>query len=118
MILKINNEEIELDFDVYDVDTSEKYEDALKEVIQGNESLEDNASTSQIIREQCKLVFKFFNDIFGEGTDKDVFGDKVNLRICLDALEQVIANANTQVEGMKNRVNKYSPNRAQRRKKM
>ena len=41
---------------------------------------------SDYIKGYCRAVFSFFNAVFGEGTDKKMFGDKTNMRICDDAI--------------------------------
>ena len=116
--MKINNVELE-DVDIFDVDTAEKYEEAVKKVQKESEEskqLED-ISLSAMIRKQCNAVFDCFNTIFGEGTDKKVFGQKVNLMTCLKAFEELIVNVNEQKQELEKLTDKYSPNRAQKRAK-
>jgi hypothetical protein len=116
--MKINNVELE-DIDIMDADTAEKYEEAIKKV--QKESQESNElkdlNLSDVIRKQCNMVFDCFNSIFGEGTDKKVFGYKVNLITCLKAFEELIEYANEQKKELEKLTSKYSPNRAQRRDK-
>jgi hypothetical protein len=116
--MKINNVELE-DVDIFDVDTAEKYEEAVKKVQEeaAASKLIEDISLSAMIRKQCNAVFNCFNTIFGEGTDKTVFGDKVNLMICLKAFEELIVNVNEQKKELEKLTSKYSPNRAQRRDK-
>ncbi|MFR5470381.1 MAG: DUF6673 family protein [Romboutsia sp.] len=117
MKVKVNDRETELEFCVYDPDVMEKYENALEVAIEETTFDEDSdLKLSEKIRIQCKSVFKFFNSIFGEGTDKKVFGEKVNLKDCLSAFQQVIAEAAKEDEELANSIGKYTPNRAQRRK--
>jgi len=114
--LKINNVELE-DMDIMDADVAEKYEIALGNVqavakeIKGTEGI----SLSSTIRRQCNTVFDFFNAICGEGTDKKIFGTKVNLMTCLKAFEEAIEYVNEQKKQIETLTNKYSPNRAQKR---
>lgn len=113
--MKING--IELDnLDIYDADVSEKYEKALDAVIKNSENVQ-GLKTSAIIRVQCECVFDFFNTMFGEGTDKKIFGDKVNLITCMKAFEELVEQVNVQKGEVEKMASKYSPNRAQRRKK-
>ena len=114
--MKINNVDLE-DLDIYDVDTAEKYEIAVKKVqeeAEESKKLEDTG-LSAMIRMQCNAVFNCFNTIFGEGTDKKIFGAKVNLMTCLKAFEELIENVNEQKKELEKLSNKYSPNRAQKR---
>jgi len=113
--MKINNVELE-DIDILDADTAEKYEDSL-EVVAGIAKKVEGMKASQSIRTQCNTIFEFFNTLFGEGTDKKIFGDKVNLGTCMKAFEELVVTVNTQKEDIEKLVNKYSPNRAQKRAK-
>lgn len=113
--MKINNVELE-DIDILDADIAEKYEGALGEVEGISEKVEGMKS-SQSIRFQCAAIFGVFNTLFGAGTDKKVFGDKVNLLICLKAFEELITVVNSKKEEVQKLANKYSPNRASRRAK-
>ncbi|MCB2308823.1 AP endonuclease [Clostridium estertheticum] len=111
----INNVELE-DIDILDADIAEKYEDALSVVDNISEKVKD-MGISQSIRTQCTAIFDVFNTLFGEGTDKKVFGDKSNLLICLKAFEELVIVTNSQREDVVKFANKYSPNRASRRTK-
>jgi len=113
-MLKIND--VELEFDLLDADTADSYEEALK--------LTDNIvdkvkglAAGESIRKQCQIIFDVFNTIFGEGTDRKIFGGKTNLRSCLEAFEKLVSNADEQKEELDKKYSKYSPNRAQKRAK-
>ena len=111
----INNVDL-IDIDIFDADTAEKYEDALKEVEAVTETVKD-MKLSDSVKAQCNSIFKVFNILFGEGTDKKVFGDKVNLLVCIKAFGELVEQVNKQKSAMEEIADKYSPNRAQRRKK-
>lgn len=113
-MIKING--VELEFDLLDADTAEKYDESLKEVSDIKEKVK-GMSTGESIRCQCNIVFSVFNTIFGEGTDRKVFGDKAHLGKCLDGFEALVTEANKQAEDMGKKYSKYTPNRAQRRGK-
>ena len=72
---------------------------------------------AESIRIQCNAIFKIFNNLFGEGTDKKVFGNKVNLLTCLKAFDELVTQVNASNEEIEKIANKYSTNRAARRKK-
>ena len=55
--------------------------------------------------------------MFGEGADKKVFGNKVNLMTCMKSFEEVVLKINEQKKEIERLSNKYSPNRAARRSK-
>ena len=111
--MKINGVELE-DIDVFDADIAERYENALEKVVEDNKNV-DGIKVSIIIRQQCNAVFKLFNTMFGEGTDKKVFGDKVNIVTCLKAFEELVEQVNIQKQEVEKMASKYSPNRAARR---
>lgn len=102
------------ELDIFDADVAEKYEDCLNEVEKPVKH--EGLKTSSVIRKQCNVVFDFFNTMFGEGTDKKVFGNKTNIRVCLEAFASLIEQVNSQKEEVDKLTAKYAPNRAQRRK--
>lgn len=110
----INGVELQ-DLDIYDVEVAEKFDKELKVVAGVGEKLE-GLSTPEVIRVQCTAIFKFFNEMFGEETDKKIFGDKVNLVTCLKALDEFVSQVREQRGRIEEISNKYSPNRAARRK--
>lgn len=113
----INGVELE-DIDIYDLEVAEKYDkvlENLKEIEQNNNST--NMSMVDTIKIQCNAIFDVFNLMFGEGTDKKVFGSKVNLLVCMEAFEELVSQMNDKKAEMEKITNKYSTNRANRRSK-
>jgi len=113
--MKINNVELE-DIDIYDLEVAEKYDKAIKG-IQNIEEKSKNMGLADGIRTQCNAIFGVFNEIFGEGTDKKVFGNRVNLMTCLNAFEELVKHMNAQKDELEKFASKYSTNRASRRNK-
>jgi len=113
--MKINNVELE-DIDILDADEAEKFENAIESVQEIENKLE-GLKQSETIRIMCTAIFDVFNTLFGEGTDRKVFGDRVNLMICLKAFEELITQVKSKNEEIEKMASKYSPNRASRRKK-
>ena len=114
-MIKVNGFELE-DLDIYDLEVAEKVDKELKKVDEVANSLEGLAMPD-IIRTQCNAIFDLFNNLYGKDTDKKIFGEKVNLVICLKALDDFVSemrNRNKEIEKISN---KYSPNRAARRNK-
>lgn len=90
----INNVELP-DIDVSDALVMENYEAAHDKVAEKMNNLDINGKRrSELIRIQCEAVFEFFEDVFGEGAAKKVFGDSVNLTTCLNAYEAVVVEVN------------------------
>lgn len=113
--MKINGVELE-DLDILDLEVAEKFEKTLKNV-EGIDGKVKGMTVAESIRTQCNAIFNVFNELFGKGTDKKVFGDKVNLLTCLKAFEELITTVNSKNEEVEKLSKKYSPNRAQRRAK-
>lgn len=111
----INGVELE-DIDIYDLEVAEKYDKVLKNIDIVKEDIK-GMSNVEGIRTLCNAIFEVFNTMFGEGTDKKIFGNKVNLITCIKALEEFVMQINEQKKEIEKLSNKYSPNRAQRRAK-
>lgn len=75
------------DIDVADADVMELFESECEKIKQGVDFT--GLSRSQAIRKQCTMVFECFNNLFGEGTAKKLFGDKTNLVECVSAFEEL-----------------------------
>lgn len=112
-MLKIND--VELELDLMDADMAEKYEKAYRKMQRDVVNIPKNLSLAESIRKQCKLIFNFFDEVFGEGTSEKIFGNKTNLRECVKAVETIIDHVNKDAEEANNIINKYSPNRVSRR---
>lgn len=111
----VNNVEL-ADLDLMDLEVAEKYEKALNDIQKLGENVQ-GLSMVESIRTQCGAIFDVFNTMFGEGTDKKVFGDKVNLLTCIKAFEELVNQMNYNKAEIERITNKYSPNRAARRSK-
>ena len=113
--MKINGVELE-DIDIYDLETAEKYEESMASFTEIGDKVK-GLGDAEGIRVTCNGVFDVFNKMFGEGTDKKIFGDKVNLLTCIKAFEEFQLQINDQKKEIEKIANKYSPNRAARRSK-
>lgn len=87
--------DMDLDFDIFDADDAEAYEAAAKEV--GKKSAtKPGESLADTIRRQCWAVFGFFDELFGEGFHKELFGERTNLKECLIVFREFIEAVNAQ----------------------
>ena len=93
-----------------------KYEKVLDDVVSKMKDI-TATKTSGVIRIQCQAIFEVFNDLCGEGTDKKIFGDKVNLVTCMKAFAELVEYASEQKGEVEKLISKYTPNRLQRRNK-
>lgn len=109
----INNVELP-DIDFLDADVMEKYETALDDL--KNLSNSEAKSAGEQIREQCHAVFDVFNRLWGEGTDKLVFGERTNIGICLNAFKELVKESQRQSTLLKDIASELIPtNRETRR---
>ncbi|KHO39078.1 AP endonuclease [Clostridium tetani] len=113
--MKINGVELP-DLDILDLEVAEKFEKTLKSVENISEKIK-GMTVTESIKTQCNAIFNVFNELFGEGTDKKIFEDKVNLLTCLKAFEELVIQVNETSQEVEKLVKKYSPNRAARRSK-
>ena len=114
--MKIKN--IEVNFDFLDADDMEKFENEAKKVIEECEKGETSGlSYSQVIREQCRIINNFFDNVFGEGISEKLFGNKNNLREHTDAFEEIVKEKENQQQSFATSLSRYQPNRETRRSK-
>lgn len=115
-MLEING--VELEFDILDADIAQRYSVAGEELQARLQELDfETLSNAEAIRQECLIVFDYFDEIFGEGTAKAIFKERTNLGKCLDAMDQLTENAAAQRKAFQEKMAKYKSNRAQRRSK-
>ena len=87
--MKINDVELRADF--YDANTMDKFQAAMKAVVDGAARIEADEAmgAGDQIREQCALIFECFDTIYGQGTSQAIFGDRTNLKECFSAFIQL-----------------------------
>ena len=86
--MKINNVELQ-DLDFMDAEVMERFEELQDEYNNKLQDKPDFEKTSELIRYHCEIVFDLFNGLFGDGTDKKVFGNKTNLLTCTKAVDEL-----------------------------
>lgn len=107
----------ELEYDFFDADQLELYERENKKVAEdiGDMGQYEGKSTADAIRMQCRIVGKFFDAVFGEGTAKKLFRGKANILEHMEAFGTVAQGANSARAEFEAIEDKYAPNRAERR---
>lgn len=105
--------------DMQDVDTLEAYEKAFKDMEVREKALPKDGPASQRVRAYCVMFRELFNRIFGDGADVKIFGEKNNAchmtEVYESFLEFVTAQTAEVAEVQARVVNRFTPNRAQRR---
>lgn len=111
--------DMELDFDIFDAETADLYEDAVKTA--RDEAVKKAGETlGDAIRRQCNAVFNFFDTIFGEGFHKELFGPRTNLMECIGTFRDFIKAVDEQKAALDTMMKEVeadtaAPNRAARR---
>ena len=110
--MKINGVELEINF--LDADFMEKIENCCRKVSEKTEKAKTelkDLTLSQQIKEECKIIKDFFDEVFGEGTSDKVFKGKNDLMLCLSAFQDLV-NAKAKMQNEMNSLfAKYSPDR-------
>lgn len=125
--MKILGKEIEFDF--FDADEMEKWDKYTEKMKADKDKLNfKNMKQSEFIRKFCTIVEECFDNIFGEGTSKELFQGKQNFRLCVNAYKDLVKARREQDKEIANEMNdlqaelkeiekEYTPNRATRRAK-
>ncbi|MGL5330438.1 MAG: DUF6673 family protein [Peptostreptococcaceae bacterium] len=112
---------VELEFDFYDADQMEILENALEEFGKKMESADRGVKQSVMIRNMCQATIDLLDEVFGEGTSNDVFGEETNFKKSMQVFKELtnerlrqIEEVNKELEDMSN-INVTRMNREQRR---
>ena len=107
------------ELDMQDVDTVEKYEDAFATLSKEELALPKEGKNSTRVRAYCKMFRNLMDNLFGEGANIEIFGEKDNSRAVTEIYDkflEFIVKQQTEFSNLQNKIqSKYSPNRAQRR---
>lgn len=114
--MKIKN--VEVNFDFLDADDMERFENEARRVKSECEKQQTQSMLySEVIRRECTIIDSFFNNVFGEGTSQKIFNGKMNLMEHINVFQDIVNEKIRAQEDMKNTLNRYMPNREQRRHK-
>lgn len=112
---KINN--LELEFDIFDLENSEKYEKAFEEMIAEEKAIKRDGKMSEFIRSYCDMYYHLFENLFGKET-----ADKMCKRYNSNEWEHVygsfldyIQSQNNEAQKVRASIVNRSANRATRR---
>lgn len=111
--------DIELDFDIFDADTADAYEEAVRET-QAMAVKKEGETLGTSIRRQCGAVFTFFDSLFGDGFHKELFGERTNLLECIGIFREFVQAVDEQKKALDTMMaevgaGRGAPNRAARR---
>lgn len=109
---------LSLPLDLDDADVMERYEDAFDRMAQEETTIPKDGRTSVRLRAYCELYRRLFDRIFGEGTSAQLF-DSYSVQRHEDVYMQFLDFVRSQKEqtakARAQRIQRYLPNRAQKR---
>lgn len=107
------------ELDLQDVESVERYEEAFDKMGEEEKKIPQDGKTSAHLKAYCTMFRHLFDNLFGEGSANKILGEKDNTRVATEAYESFLAFAAAQqtpiIEAQNRIMNRYSPNRAQRR---
>lgn len=110
---------ISLEFDLQDVEQTRRYESAFDRMGEDEKAIPKDGSLSDVLEAKCRMFRNLFDRIFGEGTSARLFGERNHQGEMMAAYEsflQFISEQSRQILEADNQlVQRFSPNRAQRR---
>lgn len=125
--MKILDKEIEFSF--FDANQMEKYEKESEIAQKELNSIDINKmKQSEIINKTCEIVENCFDNVFGEGTSKEIFEGKKDFKLCIKAFKDLVKAKKEEVSEIDSEIKdfqkelqeintEYKPNRATRRTK-
>ena len=114
--MKILDKEVEFDFlDADNVALFEKEVNTVLDKCKEQKNEKQKLSLSEALRRECEIIEVFFDNMFGEGTSKEIFKGKMNLKEHIKAFEYITSEKLKAQQDLEDTINQYSPNRATRR---
>ena len=87
----------EMDLDIFDPDTAERFETAMKTVNDKMQELSgQETGLADGIRLQCEAVANCFDFIWGEGAAAYIFDGRINLKLALTAFSDLVYGVSEQ----------------------
>lgn len=109
---------VEYDFDIEDIENTEKYENAFEQMKSDEKLIKKDGSKSEYIKGYCSMIRNLFDRIFGDGAGTAICGEKLNSRTDTEAYEAFLDFVAEQTDAglqAKNNLAMRYANRAQRR---
>ena len=114
----MNIKGIEIDFNFLDADNVEKFEEEAKKVMEKTKDKTiEELSYAEALRKECEIVEDFIDNVFGKGISKQIFKGKSNLAEHIEAFQIIVDEKNSKQKELENLLNRYLPNKQERRKK-
>lgn len=106
------------DLDLADLEIAEKFETEFQKCADKAAALKPQTNRVAVIKGTCRAVFEVFDNLFGDGTAKKIFGNKTNIILCNRALAELVEGAREidreNAQATNEIFAKYNPDRAVR----
>lgn len=97
--------EIEIDFDFYDAEQMKKLESNIDKITKEiNKIKPEKMKQSQFINKLCTIIEQGFDNIFGEGISKEIFKEKRNFKLCVQAFRDLVRARREQEKEVDNEI--------------
>lgn len=78
--------EKEIDFNFYNLEQMEKFEKSAEAASNKLNEIDYNSlKQTEFIKQVCDIVYSCFDEIWGEGTAKEIFNNQKDFRLCVKA---------------------------------
>lgn len=94
-IWKYNN--VELELDMGDVDTLERYEKAFTQMEETRKKLPKTGVYSELSRAYCRMFYELYDNLFGAGTGEKLMGERYNVREAEKSYNSLLTFVRSQV---------------------
>lgn len=109
----------EFQYDTFDLDAMGLFDSEVQRVAEAARGIGtlDAASYLPALREQCENVLDFFDAVLGDGAARELFGDRINVKVITEAYRQFTSDVTAARAGLTAGMAPSSApiNRAQRR---
>lgn len=100
-------------FSILDADTMDKFNETFKKMWSSIANYEEENAIDGLIygggiKEECKIIDKFFDENFGSGTARKMFGDTYNLADRTSAVKKLYNLSQKQLKEHKEKVEKIA----------
>lgn len=90
--------DVELEFDMGDVDTQERYEKAFIKMEETEKGLPKTGVYSELSRAYCQMFYELYDDLFGTGAGERLMGKKANVRTTEECYNSFLTFVRAQLE--------------------
>lgn len=112
--MKLGN--IEVDFSFTNTNNLRKLQEAYEKILEKDkQKKKKELNFIERIDEECNIARDFFNEVFGEGIDKKIFGEENDYEKIMDTLDNVMKEYELQQKRLNEKYSKYSPSRVKSR---